>query len=222
LKSRKANLGQNLPAEPANCPAGGTVNWMIRRAHCKPKRAFKRTATTLLLGWAVWAVFQGTTCDPARAGSEQEQLRTQLPVQSQKVAVDLYFADWNYSFLKSEQRVMLRPPDTVGFARAIVEALIKGPQKGLLQTLPNGTALNALYITPDNVCYVDLSEAVRTNHPGGSNSELLTIYSVVNSLILNIPQIERVKILIDGNETSTLAGHIDLQYPIKAHMLIVR
>jgi spore germination protein GerM len=124
--------------------------------------------------------------------------------------------------LKSEQRVMLQPPDTVSFARAIIEALIKGPQKGLLQTLPNGTALHALYITPDNVCYVDFSEAIRTNHPGGSNSELLTIYSVVNSLILNIPRIERVKILIDGNETSTLAGHIDLQYPVKAHMLIVR
>jgi hypothetical protein len=45
---------------------------------------------------------------------------------------------------------------------------------------------------------------------------------VVNTLILNIPQIDRVKILVDGNETSTLAGHIDLQYPAKAYMLIVR
>ena len=126
------------------------------------------------------------------------------------------------SFLKSELRVMLQPADTVDFARAVVEALIKGPQKELLQTLPTGTKLNALYITPDGVCYVDLSETVRKNHPGGCNSELLTIYSVVNSLILNIPEIQRVKILIDGNETLTLAGHIDLQFPIKAHMLIVR
>jgi len=117
---------------------------------------------------------------------------------------------------------MPHPPDTAAFARAIVEALIKGPQKGLLQTLPDGTALNALYVTPEKVCYVDLSGAVRRNHPGGSNSELLTIYSVVDSLILNIPEIERVKILIDGTETSTLAGHIDLQYPVKAYMLIVR
>jgi hypothetical protein len=82
--------------------------------------------------------------------------------------------------------------------------------------------LNALYITPDNVCYVDLSEAVRSQHPGGSNSELLTIYSVVNSLILNIPQIKQVKILIGGNESSTLAGHIDLQDPLRAHLLIIR
>ena len=117
---------------------------------------------------------------------------------------------------------MLHPPDPVGYARAVVEALLKGPQKGLLQTLPDGTALNALYVTPDKVCYVDFSGAVRSNHPGGSNSELLTIYSVVNSLILNIPEIDQIKILIDGNETSTLAGHIDLQKPVKAYMLIVR
>jgi spore germination protein GerM len=200
----------------------GAFSNMKNIDYCKPKPTFRRAVVILLIGWAVWGIIQVTSSDPAHAGSQEEQHRTELPVQSQKAAVDLYFADWNYSFLKSEQRVMLQSPDTVGFARAIIEALIKGPQKGLLPTLPNGTALNALYITPDNVCYVDLSEAVRTNHPGGSNSELLTIYSVVNSLILNIPQIERVKILIDGNETSTLAGHIDLQYPVKAYMLIVR
>jgi hypothetical protein len=63
---------------------------------------------------------------------------------------------------------------------------------------------------------------VRDNHPGGSNSELLTIFSVVNSLVLNVNEIERVKILIDGQDTQTLAGHIDLDFPHKAHMLIIR
>jgi hypothetical protein len=51
---------------------------------------------------------------------------------------------------------------------------------------------------------------------------LLTIFSVVNSLILNVSEIDRVKILIDGSETSTLAGHINLQVPFKAHMLLIR
>ena len=191
-------------------------------AHGNQKRIFRRTLGILLIGWALWAFCQNPGRNPARAGSQEEGQPPEPPGQSQKAAVHLYFADRNNYFLTSEQRVILQPPDTVGFARTIVEALIKGPQRGLLQTLPTGTELNALYITPDNVCYVDLSEAVRANHPGGSNSELLTIYSVVNSLILNIPEIQRVKILIGGNETSTLAGHIDLQHPVKAHMLIVR
>jgi len=175
----------------------------------------------LLMGCTAWFGLQEAALNPARA-EDQGQQPPDLAVQSQKAAVDLYFADWKNSFLKSEQRVMPHPLDTVEFARAVVEALIKGPQKGLIRTLPEGTALNALYVTPEKICYVDLSGAVGTNHPGGSNSELLTVYSVVNSLILNIPEIEQVKILIDGNETSTLAGHIDIQYPVKAYMLIVR
>ena len=52
--------------------------------------------------------------------------------------------------------------------------------------------------------------------------ELLTIYSIVNSLILNVPNIKAVKILINGNEAKTLAGHIDLQTAIKANMLLIR
>ncbi len=112
--------------------------------------------------------------------------------------------------------------DPVEFGRAIVEALIKGPQKGLVRTIPAGTELSAIYIDPDNVCYVDLSESVTKKHPGGTNSELLTIYSVVNSLILNVSEIKQVKILIEGNEAPTLAGHINLQFPFKAHMLLIR
>jgi len=45
-----------------------------------------------------------------------------------------------------------------------------------------------------------LSESVRENHPGGCKSELMTIYSIVNSLILNVSEIEAVKILIGGNQ----------------------
>ena len=107
-------------------------------------------------------------------------------------------------------------------AHAIVSALIKGPQKGLINTIPAGTRLNALFIAPDGTCYVDLSEEVSRNHPGGSKAELLTIYSMVNSLVLNVPEVEGVQILIDGNEAPTLAGHIDIQLPFKANMLLIR
>lgn len=144
---------------------------------------------------------------------------SQLP---DKIQAHLYFADRTNSFLKSELRVVDRPDDPAEFARAIVEALIKGPQRGLIRTIPAGTALSAIYIAPDNVCYVDLSEAVKTNHPGGSNSEMLTVYSIVNTLILNVTEIKRVKILIGAHESPTLAGHINLQLPFKAHMLLIR
>lgn len=222
MEFRNSTSSRDLSGRPILSPAAGLSGRLNHHAHSQPRAAFRRTLTILLAGWAVWVILLCPATAPAQKDSRQGQQPDDLPATSQKAVVDLYFADWNNSFLRSEQRTMLQSPDAVSFAREIVEALIKGPQKGLLRTLPEGTVLNALYITPDNVCYVDLSEAVRTHHPGGSNSELLTIYSVVNSLILNIPQIKQVKILIGGNESSTLAGHIDLQDPLKAHLLIIR
>ena len=158
------------------------------------------------------------------AGPEREDMPLPggMSAPTQKSPVHLYFASRNSYFLMAEQRVVLHPDDPVGLADTIVNALIKGPQKGLLKTIPADTRLKALYITPDGTCYVDLSEAVRNNHPGGSKSELLTIYSMVNSLVLNVPEIERVQILIEGNQAPTLAGHIDLQLPVKADMLLIR
>lgn len=139
-----------------------------------------------------------------------------------KSLAHLYFADKDNYFLMSEQRTVTYPEKPVENARAIVDALIEGPQKNLVRTIAASSKLRAIYITPNGDCYVDLSRAVAENHPGGCNSELLSIYSVVNSLILNVPEIKRVKMLIEGKEALTLTGHIDLKLPLEANMLLIR
>jgi hypothetical protein len=197
-------------------------NPMIDPAPSKRKQSFFWLLGALLIGCVVILSFQKAAAESESNSRDDGQVNSELPTQSNKIAAHLYFADRNNSFLKSELRVMQQPDDPVEFGRAIVEALIKGPQKGLIRTIPVDTELSAIYIDPDKVCYVDLSEAVKKKHPGGTNSELLTIYSVVNSLILNVSEIKRVKILIDGNEAPTLAGHINLQFLLKAHMLLIR
>ena len=50
----------------------------------------------------------------------------------------------------------------------------------------------------------------------------MTVFSVVNSLVLNMPDVDAVKILIDGREETTLVGHVDLRYPLTANMLLIR
>ena len=181
-----------------------------------------RALGVLLAGCAMVMAMPTFTVSAAGPDRENEPLADGMSAPTQKSPVHLYFASRNSYFLMAEQRVVIHPADPVGLADAIVKALIKGPEKSLLKTIPADTRLKALFITPDGTCYVDLSEAVSKNHPGGSKSELLTIYSMVNSLVLNVPQIERVQILIDGNQTTTLAGHIDLQAPVKADMLLIR
>ncbi len=141
---------------------------------------------------------------------------------TQTTLVHLYFSDKDNQFLMAENRVLKISEDPEFFARSIIEALIRGPQKGLARTLPAATAVRATFVTSEGICFVDLTSAAAESHPGGIQSELLTIYSIVNSLVLNVPKIKAVKILINGNESMTLAGHIDLQAPIKANMLLIR
>ncbi len=136
--------------------------------------------------------------------------------------VYVYFADAKNKFLIGEERSGVVPDDPVLFCRLIIEDLIKGPRSNLTVTLPPKTGLRAVYITPDKTAYVDFTEEIATQHSGGVASELMTIYSIVNSLILNVSDVDQVKILIEGEEAETLAGHIDIRFPISADMLLIR
>jgi len=140
----------------------------------------------------------------------------------EKKLVHVYFADKNQPYLSAEDRVFSISGDPVDLGKQIVAALLQGPRSELMRTVPSGTRLNALFITADGTAYVDLSEAVTEQHPGGCKSEMLTIYSIVNSLVLNVAEVKTVKILIAGSEAWTLAGHVDIRFPFKAEMLLIR
>ena len=139
-----------------------------------------------------------------------------------KVVLHLYFADQEDAYLTAEDRVVARPADTKALGTIIVKALLDGPRKALTRTIPEGTSLRAFHLVGNGTAYVDLSKELRENHIGGARSELMTVYSLVNSIVLNLTEVDAVKILIDGQEETTLAGHIDLRYPFTANMLLIR
>ena len=188
----------------------------------KPKKYIFISLSAIITGAAVLGiVFLRSATSPVGNPSAESQREIRLNA-VQTTPVHLYFSDKYNEFLIAEERALKHPDDPAFFARSIVEALIKGPQRGLVRTIPEQTDIRAIYVTPEGICYVDLSAGVADHHPGGIKSELLTIYSIANSLVLNVPEVEAVKILVNGNESATLAGHIDLQVPLKANMLLIR
>ncbi len=140
----------------------------------------------------------------------------------EQILVHIYFADKFANYLQAEERILASVSNTVEMGRLIIEALIKGPKSDLTRTIPIGTQLNAFYLGQGGRAYVDLSENVTNNGPGGCRSEILTVYSIVNSLVLNVPEIESVMILVNGRETPTLAGHIDNRFSFNSDMLLIR
>ena len=138
--------------------------------------------------------------DSGKSGGEKKKARH---------TVELYFSDSNERFLVPEKRNIPKPAKTGLQAEEIIRALIDGPKADLTRTLPEGAKLLAVKID-QGTASVDFDSSLISLHPGGSASEIATIYSLTNSLTANIPEIKRVRILIQGKSQETLKGHMDL------------
>ena len=189
------------------------------------RRAFFILAGVVLVAWGAYAILTRPareTPPPGQGLPGQPQQQAASGTDRERPLIYLYFSDKQSTFLMAEERVLHHVNDPVALGRMIVEALIKGPQGKLMRTIPEQTALIGLYISQDGTAIVDLTNEIKENHPGGSASEIMTIFSIVTSLVRNIPQVDRVKILIEGREVETLAGHMDLSASFKADMKLVR
>ena len=128
--------------------------------------------------------------------------------------VFLYFSDSEGEYLIGEKRKILKKNEAKEEAKETIVELIKGPKGKLIPTLPSRTKLLTLQINDKGLAKVNFDPALSKDHPGGSSAEMMTVYSIVNSLALNFPQIKRVQILIDGKPIETITGHLSLRQPI--------
>ncbi len=100
--------------------------------------------------------------------------------------------------------------DPVLRAKQVLNTLLAGPVDTELRTLPPDAVLLEFYLLHDGTGIADFSEALATSIPSGIQSEQLAADSIARTLEANVPQVQRLKILIHGQETETLAGHLDL------------
>ncbi len=136
--------------------------------------------------------------------------------------VTLFFQEEDSEFLGPERRKIFLTASPTDQAKQIVVELINGPQEpGLLPTLPPQARLRGLYLDRGGTAYVDLSSEVADLHPGGTGEEIATIYSLVNSLTYNLPEIKRVRLLVNGEERETLKNHLDLRRSYRKDLSIV-
>lgn len=133
-----------------------------------------------------------------------------------KKEVVLYFSDSEGEYLVGEKRRIPIKNDTREEASEAIRELIQGPKGELIRTLPPRTKLLTFQINDAGLAKVNFNQSLSKDHPGGSTAEMMTVYSIVNSLSLNFPQIKRVQILIEGKPVETIAGHLSLKQPISS------
>ena len=127
-----------------------------------------------------------------------------------RIRVTLFLLSDSGMALATEDREIALADTLQEQAKQVLRELLAGSRQGLASAVPDGVQLRELFITPQGLAFVDLSQELVSNHTGGSRAEELTIYSLSNTLIANFPAIKRVQFLVEGREVPTLAGHMDL------------
>ena len=155
-----------------------------------------------------------------RTGNAPGERPGDLTVLPQIREVDLYFADLNGQRLSIERREITGENREDLFAR-VVEELLRGPTDGnRLRTLPETTQIRTVYFR-DGTVWVDFDAAVRDEHPGGTWTEVLAVYSIVNTMVENFSEVDWVQILIEGGQSDTLAGHVDISGPLTSRVQLL-
>jgi spore germination protein GerM len=150
---------------------------------------------------------------PEAAASEGEAAR--------KINVRLFFEAGDRDGLVAEERAVAHSSDLARQIQTVVEELARGPSNGLEATLAPQTRVLQVFVTARGVAYVSLSREATAGLPGGSKAELLTVYSVVDTIAANFPAISRVQLLIEDRSIDSLGGHVDLSRPLAPDMSLL-
>jgi spore germination protein GerM len=127
--------------------------------------------------------------------------------------LSIWFASPQEDALVSEKRRVPPSATPVERAKASLQELIIGPKSNALRTMAAEVKIRELFIDDRGTAYIDFNEALSRGHPGGPWSEMLTVRSILQTLVANVPEIKQVQILIEGHEVDTLAGHVDIRRP---------
>ena len=154
--------------------------------------------------------------EEARPGHEEDA----AAVAERTINVKLFFQAADRPGLVMEERTVPFSSDLGTQLKAVVGELVRGSKSGLVATLPPETKVLEVFVSARGIAYVDLSKEA-SQGTSGSHDELLSVYSIVNSLTVNFPAVKRVQILLEDRPTDTLAGHVDLSHPLNADMTLL-
>lgn len=172
-------------------------------------------ALLLLVGGLTWWLLAGRSGRPGTPGSIEEASGPVEPVQ-----FILYFPS-DGGRLAGERRELQVTESPRDRTRKIVQGLLAGPKaQNLYRPFPQGVRLGSVLLV-DDVIYLDLAWDGHPEPPSsGATEEIQRIYSVVDSICLNVPQVQRVAILWNGFQRLTF-GHLDLSRPVRPDRSLV-
>lgn len=135
------------------------------------------------------------------------------PAVGSPAQVTLAMANDRDGTLASESAQIILPNDATKRAKEILRALVaRYRDRTSPHSLGPGADINEVFVT-GKLAVIDVNAAFANSHPSGILTEELTLASLAQTLAANFPGVTEVKLLVDGQERTTLAGHADLSEP---------
>lgn len=186
------------------------------------RRAFIWIVIGLVIGLTIGGLFAQRYYRQAKEEHRRlETTKAQLEGLREKesIMVVLYFIEetGTESYLVPERRII---PYNGHPQLTAVQELINGPERqGLQEVFSKKTKVLKLEIK-DGLAIIDLNKEA-TKLSRGAWGESLAVSALVNTLT-KFPEVDQVRILIEGKEVETLSGHVDLTGLLRRNEQVIR
>lgn len=133
------------------------------------------------------------------------------PVNGPAGEMTLYLASDEDGTLRPTAVSAAEPSDPGERGRLALHTLIaRYQQKDSAHPLGAAADVHDVYLLDPASAVVNLNAALADSHRSGVEVEQLTIFSMVLTLKSELPQLTRVRFLVEGKTRDTLAGHVDI------------
>jgi len=133
------------------------------------------------------------------------------PVTGPTERVLLFVAHDEDGTLRGESAQIPMPSGRQQRAEELLQALLTHYlDKSSPHVLGAGSEIRSVYLVDPGAAVIDVNAAFADTHRSGVLVEELTVTSLIQTVAVNTPGILKVKIVVDGKERETLAGHADL------------
>jgi spore germination protein GerM len=176
----------------------------------------KRTSNTkgiLLIAFLVFAVvlsllvfrkYEAATRTAAAPGNS-------APAGS--AVVTLFFASPDGRGLVREGREVEIDENVEDGIESVVDELISGPVGDHAVTLPANTRVLGVQVN-GNVAQIDFGSEIKDGIPSATAARKAAVYSVVDTVAANFPQIKAVQFLVEGAPVDSF-GEVNLKEPVR-------
>lgn len=126
------------------------------------------------------------------------------------VQIKIYFVDADMMRLMPV-KTSIPGTSTERMAQYVLDTLIEGHDENpkIRRLIPNEKGCMTVKVK-EKIAYVDIKNSMVESHPEGRDLEILTIYSIVNSLT-ELDGIVNVRFTIDGQIQKKFMGHVDMR-----------